>query len=262
MLKPRRLAVLIDMDPLEPRLLGRILAKAADYGAIGIRRAYGNCAKLSDWEACLQYRGIKIARNYGSGANAADITLIIDAVDMLRAGKADGFCIVASDHHYTGLIKWLRDRKVPVAGIGRRAASPDLREAYGGSFTAVEDLASEAKVPDGPCWDAERGLIDRIKTAINCSRKPREKYVRLSRVRDRLGNFEARAYCHRDLVSLLKWYDQEFRVKDGLDIGRRAGDYVRIWPSSGQAACPQHRTSWRVLRTTCTCRGQDPTRSH
>lgn len=245
--KPHRLALLIDMDPLEPRLLGRILAKAADYGAIGIRRAYGNCAKLSDWGACLQYRDIKIAHNYGSGANAADITLIIDAVDMLRAGQADGFCIVASDHHYTGLVKWLRDRKVPVAGIGRRAASPDLREAYRGRFTAVEDLASETKVPDGPCWEVERGLIDRIKTAINCSRKPREKYVRLSLVRGRLGNFEARAYCHRDLVSLLKWYDQEFKVKDGLDIGRQAGDYVRIWPSSGQAAgasppCPPRQS--------------------
>ena len=245
--KIHRLAVLIDMDPLEPRLLGRVLTKAADYGAISIRRAYGNCAKLSDWRACLQYHNIEIARNYGAGANAADITLIIDAVDMLRAGKADGFCIVASDHHYTGLIQWLQNGKVPVAGIGRPDASSGLREAYRGRFTAVEDLTGKTKVPDGPCWEAERDLIDRIKAAINYSRKPREKYVRLSLVRDHLDNFEARAYCHSDLVSLLKWYDQEFKVKDGSDIGRPVGYYVRIWPSSGQPAgvsppCPPRQS--------------------
>ena len=152
---------------------------------------------------------------------------------MLRAGKADGFCIVASDHHYTGLIRWLQNGKVSVAGIGGPDASSDLREAYRGRFTVVEDLTGKTNASDGPCWEAERDLICKIKAAINYLRKPREKYVRLSLVHDRLDNFEARAYCHSDLVSLLKWYDREFKVKDGLDIGRRAGDYVRIWPSSG-----------------------------
>ena len=241
MSKPSQLAVLIDMDPLEPRLLGRILEKAADHGTIGIRRAYGNRVKLSDWEACLRYRGIEAASNYGRGTNAADITLIIDAVDMLRTGKADGFCIVASDHHYTGLIKWLRDREVLVAGIG----GPRLRDEFGGLFTDIRDLSEPAKAPDGACWEAERALIGKVRNAVEDSPKSPDGYVRLSVVHGRLGYFEARAYCHRDLVSLLRWYGDEFDVMDGRSIGGPPGDYVRVRPSRQAAGvtppCPPRR---------------------
>ena len=226
--RPRRLAVLIDIDPEEPRLLGRILEKATDYGDIGARRAYGNCAKLSDWEACLQYHGIETARSYGKGANAADITLIIDAVDMLRTGKADGFCIVASDHHYTGLIGWLRDENVFVAGIG----GPKLRDEFGGLFTDIADLSKPTQAPGWAYRKAERDLIKKIRDAIEDSPKSPKGYVRLSVVRSHLGDLEARAYCHKDLVSLLKWYGDEFEVKDGRYVGESAGDYARIRPFS------------------------------
>ena len=224
MQKPRQLAVLIDLDPLKPELLGRILEKAADHGTIGIRRAYGNRSKLSDWKACLQYHDIEPRTNYGTGTNAADITLIIDAADMLHTGKADGFCIVAGDHHFTGLINWLQDRKVFVAGIG----GPKLRDEFGGLFTDTEDLRG----PDGARGKAERDLTDRIKAAIRDSPRPPAGYVRLSVVKSRLGSFEPRAYCHGDLVSLLRWYGEEFDVVDGRTVGQPPGDYVRVRPPS------------------------------
>ena len=230
--RPSRLAVLIDLDPEEPGLLGRVLEQAATYGTIGIRRAYGNRKKLLDWEACLQYRGIDVVGNYGSGANAADITLIIDSVDMLRTGKADGFCIVASDHHYMGLVRWLRNEKVFVAGIGKKTAPDSFRDAFGDRFTNVEDLPRQTKVPDGPCWDAERALVGRIKRAIDNSSKLPEEYVRLSVVRACLGDFSARSYCHSDLVSLVRQYENEFDVMDGRSIGKSAGDYVRTRTTS------------------------------
>lgn len=225
--KPSRLAVLIDMDPLEPRLLGRILEKAADHGTIGIRRAYGNREKLSDWGACLGYRGIEAAPNYGRGTNAADITLIIDAVDMLRSGRADGFCLVASDHHYTGLIKWLQDQKVFVAGIG----GPGLRDEFGGLFTDIGDLSGPARAPDGPCLEAERPQTGKVGDAVEGSARPPGEYVRLPAARSHLGGLEARACCRGDLVSLLRWYGEEFDVKDGGSIGGPPGDYVRARPS-------------------------------
>ena len=228
--KPGKLAVLIDVDPEKPYLFGSILAEAASCGTVSVRRAYGNREKLSPWEACLRYRGIEAVYNYGEGDNAADATLIIDAVDMFRTGRADGFCIVADDHLYTGLVKWLCGKGAFVAGIGRQDASPALRQAYGGRFTAVEDLPRQAKSPDGPCREAELAMINRIKAAINDSRKPSEEYVRLSVVRDCLGAFKTRDYCHSNLVSLVKSYG-EFDVKDGRHIGLSAGDYVKIRPS-------------------------------
>ena len=230
--KPNRLAVLIDMDLEEPRVLGRVLEKAATHGTMCIRRAYGNGKKLSTWGACLQYRGIEAVLNYGNGTNAADITMIIDAVDMFRTGKADGFCIVASDHHYTGLVEWLRKKEAFVAGIGNRTTPPCLRDTFGSRFTNVEDLPKQTKAPDGPCWEAERALIKRIKAAIDDSREPPEEYVRLSVIKERLGDFSARAYCHRNVVSLLKQYEEEFDVRDGKSIGKSLGDYVSIKSAS------------------------------
>lgn len=227
--KPGQLAVLIDMDPERPHLLGSILAEAASCGTIGVRRAYGNHEKMSPWGACLRYRGIESVCNYGEGGNAADATLIIDAVDLFHTGRADGFCIVAEDHIYTGLVKWLCREGAFVAGIGRQDASPDLRQAYGGRFTAVEDLPRQAESPDGPCREAELAMINSIRDAINDSRKSSEEYVRLSVVRDCLGAFEPRDYCHSNLVSLVKSYG-EFDVREGRSIGLSAGDYVRIRP--------------------------------
>ena len=46
--EPRRMAVLIDMDQEEPDLFERVLGKAAEYGVVKVRRAYGNCDKFSD----------------------------------------------------------------------------------------------------------------------------------------------------------------------------------------------------------------------
>lgn len=225
--KPAQLAVLIDMDPAQPQLLGDILAEAAACGTVDVRRAYGNREKMSPWEACLRYRDIEVIYNYGEGDNAADATLIIDAVDLFRTGRADGFCIVADDHIYAGLVKWLCGKGAFVAGIGRRDESRDLQPAYGGRFTAAEDLPRHAKSIDGPCREAEIAMINKIKAAINDSCKPSEEYVRLSVVNDYLDDFKPRDYCHSKLVSLVKSYG-EFDVRDGQSIGLSPGDYVKI----------------------------------
>ena len=213
--KPRRLAVLVDLDPEEPKMLGRVLAKAAEYGPVAIRYAYGNCEKLSDWRNCLQYHEIEPRPNYGDGANAADITLVIDAVYLLCSGKADGFCIAASDHHFTGLVRWLHDNGAFVAGIGRPDASPELRTAFGDNYT------NNGELPSGAYGGAERALVERIRVAIEDSKLPNG-YAYLSRVKDLLGDLDAKVYCHGSFASLVESYG-EFEVRDGI--------FVRIRPA-------------------------------
>lgn len=217
MQKPHWLAVLTDMGPLEPRLFGRVLARAATYGPVTVRRVYGNCDKLRRWKDCLQYRDIEPRANYGDGANAADITLIIDAVHLLLSGRVDGFCIVASDHHFTGLVRWLRDNDVFVAGIGRPNASPGLQAAFGDHYTDIGDLPE----PDGAYGKAERDLAKRIRGAIEGSPKSPDGYANLNMVNDRLDDLDARAYCHGGLASLIGSYG-EFEVRGGI--------YARIRP--------------------------------
>ena len=116
-----------------------------------------------------------------------------------------------------------------MAGIGK----PNLRGAFGKLFTDIRDLSEPAVPPEGAYREAERGLIWRIKDAINNSPKSPEGYVRLSVVRDRLDDFDARAFCYGDLVSFVREC-AEFDVKDGRSIEsiKSTGDYVRMGPSS------------------------------
>lgn len=225
--RPSHLAILIDLGLEEPRLFGRVLAKATTYGDVAIQRVYGDCKKLRDWEGCLQYRGIESKANYGDGPNAADITLIIDAVDLLRSGRVDGFCIMASDHHFTGLVRWLHDNDTFVAGIGRPNASPELQEAFGDYYTNVEDLPEW----DGAYGEAERNLVERIKNAIGDSPEWSGGYAHLSTVKSHMGIFSVRDYCHGGFTSLVDSYG-EFEVRGGESIGLPDGNYVRIKPLS------------------------------
>ena len=53
-----------------------------------------------------------------SGKNTTDIALVIDAMDILRDGLADCFCLVASDGDYTLLAQRIREAGLPVLGYG------------------------------------------------------------------------------------------------------------------------------------------------
>ena len=46
--------------------------------------------------------------------------MIIDAMDILYAGKVDGFCIVSSDSDFTRLAIRLRESGMKVLGIGEK----------------------------------------------------------------------------------------------------------------------------------------------
>ena len=220
------MAVLIDMDQEEPDLFERVLGKAAEYGVVKVRRAYGNCDKLSDWEECLRHHNIKAVTNYADGDNAADATLIVDAMDLLHCGTVDGFCIVTSDHLFTVLVQRLRRQEVFVAGIGRRHAPELLRNALGKLFTAIEDLDLPAGRDYGK---GERDMIDRIKTAVGKSGG----YVLQSVVGEHLAGVDYRAYCHGNLTSLLRSYPEEFVIRDGVPINRPPGIYVGLAAASG-----------------------------
>ena len=220
-LEPRQLAVLIDMDQEEPDLFGRVLGKAATYGTVTIRRAYGNCDKLSYWKECLLYHDIKAVTNYADGDNAADATMIVDAMDLLHCGTVDGFCIITSDHLFAVLVRRLRQQGVFVVGIGRRHAPESLKKALGDLFTAIEDLDLSTERDYGK---SKRDLIDTIKAAIG---DPGD-YVLQSVLGERLVGIDYHTYCHRDLTSLLKSYPEEFVIQDGASIKKSPGTYVSL----------------------------------
>ena len=200
----RRMAVLIDGDFVQPACLDRIMAEAARHGRVAIRRAYGNTPKMFAWQDCFRRHRITIIPNHADSANAADHTLMMDAVEMLCSGrKIDGFCIVASDDHFAGLANWLRKKGVFVVGIGGLKTSPALFKAGCDEFEYVERLP-ECDTPD----PVARKMLSRWKKAVKKAVAEHagndDGWARLSVIQADVGNINPRDYCQSKLFRLIE----------------------------------------------------------
>ncbi|MCI4320219.1 MAG: NYN domain-containing protein [Thermoplasmata archaeon] len=137
------LAFLVDGDNASAGLVGEMLAEAAKYGSVEIRRIYGDWAsgQLSSWRPTVQQHALVPVQQFTAipGKNATDSALIIDAMDILHSGRVRGFCIVSSDSDFTRLATRLRESGMLVVGIGRAKTPPAFRNACN-VFVATENL--------------------------------------------------------------------------------------------------------------------------
>ncbi|MDR0560559.1 MAG: NYN domain-containing protein [Prevotellaceae bacterium] len=119
----KKIAVLVDGDNAESRLIEQILGEAGKYGKVTIKRIYGDWSKttMKSWIDKLNTFAIRPIQKfaYTTGKNSTDTELIIDAMDILRSHLVDGFCIVSSDSDYTGLANRIREEGLFIMGIGR-----------------------------------------------------------------------------------------------------------------------------------------------
>ena len=118
------LAVLIDGDNAQAKLIKEILEEVSRYGKATIRRIYGDWTtpQMNSWKDLINQYSINPIQkfSYTTGKNSTDSAMIIDAMDILHAERVDGFCIVSSDSDYTGLAKRIREEGMFVMGIGER----------------------------------------------------------------------------------------------------------------------------------------------
>ena len=79
-----------------------------------MRRVYGDWSSqaLSAWKEKARSLGLVMHQQSANtkGKNASDIGLVIDAMDILHAGKVDGFVLVSSDSDFTRLASRIRDK--------------------------------------------------------------------------------------------------------------------------------------------------------
>lgn len=119
----RKMAVLIDGDNAESKLIEQTLAEAGKYGQLTVRRAYGDWSQqsLKGWKEANEAYAILPVQKFAhaAGKNSTDTVLIIEAMDLLHEHKVDGFCIVSSDSDYTRLASRIREAGLFVMGIGR-----------------------------------------------------------------------------------------------------------------------------------------------
>lgn len=118
------IAVLIDGDNAQPKLIKEILEEVSKYGKATIRRIYGDWTQpqMNGWKEIINQYSINPIQKfaYTTGKNSTDSSLIIEAMDILHSKNAEGFCIVSSDSDYTGLAKRIREEGLFVMGIGQK----------------------------------------------------------------------------------------------------------------------------------------------
>ena len=127
------LAVLIDADNTSARYAEAIFEEIVKLGEANVRRIYGDFSgpRLASWDKAIQSLAIlqHQQRSNTTGKNAADIALVIDAMDLMSKGNLDGVCLISSDSDFTRLAQRLREEGLTVYGFGERKTPEAFRNA-------------------------------------------------------------------------------------------------------------------------------------
>ncbi len=169
----RKIALLIDAENTSIKYLDAIVKETKQYGDITFQRMYGDFSstKMSEWSRkSLEYAIVPIHQAiYTTGKNAADIMLVIDAMDIMYQNNVDGFCIASSDSDFTRLANRLRESGKFVIGMGQSSASKTFISAcneYKFLDKIIED-DTEAFDFDDAGKDSAITPLSEIKKAIN-----------------------------------------------------------------------------------------------
>jgi hypothetical protein len=140
-------ALLVDGENMSADVIATVLAEAGRFGSVTIRRVYGNWGSpsMQAWKNVTSHYALQQAHTLQtiSGKNAADIALVVDAMDLLYRDHIERFCLVTSDSDYTALVLRLRMAGCIVVGIGRPTTPPALQEACT-VFLSTDQLGSSA----------------------------------------------------------------------------------------------------------------------
>ena len=229
-----RIALLIDADNAPAAKIDVILAEVARHGAANVRRAYGDWKSpaLKPWEGTLHAYAIRPIQQfaYSTGKNASDMAMVIDAMDLLYAGKLDAFAIVSSDADFTPLVMRILTEGVKVFGFGEKKTPEPFVNACS-QFTYVEGLGqpSEEKPDEQTLKPTDRTKLRRDARLVQMLRNAADAaadddgWAHLGEVGNQIGNqasFDPRNYGYRKLSDLIQATDL-FEV-------RRTGQIVMV----------------------------------
>lgn len=211
--RPPRLAVLIDADNTSPKVADALFEEVAKIGEASLRRIYGDFSKGQQvgWEKALARHAILPTQQfaYTTGKNSTDITLVIDAMDLLHSGRFDGFCLVSSDSDFTRLAARIREQGMDVYGIGRQKTPEAFRQACT-RFIFTENLGVEEGAPTtAPAVPLRRinDAVAMIEKALEAMDDDAEGWFHLGAVGQRLNTlspeFDTRTFGHPKLTDLV-----------------------------------------------------------
>ncbi len=211
-----RLAVLIDADNASAKVADGLFEEIAKIGEASVRRIYGDFSnsRSKGWADILAKHAIIPQQQfaYTTGKNASDITLVIDAMDLLHSGRFDGFCLVSSDSDFTRLAARIREQGVDVFGFGEEKTPESFRQACR-RFIYTENLIAQPQDPVSAVVQTGRTLrpLSDATTIIHkviAQMDTDDGWVPLGGVGTQLANlasdFDSRNFGFRKLIDLVR----------------------------------------------------------
>jgi|GEM_PF-984200 len=161
----KKIALFIDADNIPAKYGKLIIESLQSRGEIFIRRIYGNWEKnsLHSWNECILKYGLLAVQqmDFTVGKNATDMSLTIDAMDVLHQRQAEIFAIVSGDSDFTPLAVKLRERGVYVIGLGKEQASASFRSACN-EFVDLNSLDSQENLNSQTNATADKKVAKKI----------------------------------------------------------------------------------------------------
>ncbi|MCK8779429.1 NYN domain-containing protein [Rhizobium sp. NTR19] len=214
--RPPRLAVLIDAENASARIVDGLFDEIAKIGEASVRRIYGDftSSRSRPWIDVLARHAIIPQQQfaYTTGKNASDITLVIDAMDLLHSGRFDGFCLVSSDSDFTRLASRIREQGVDVFGFGEQKTLESFRQAcrrfiYTGNLIPHQTVEGADAAPPAPPLQP-LSAATRIIRKVIAQMETEDGWVSLGPVGSQLGNmasdFDPRTFGFKKLSDLVK----------------------------------------------------------
>ena len=210
-----RLAVLIDADNASAQIVDGLFEEIARLGEASFRHIFGDfsSSRSKAWADTLSRHAIIPHQQFAhtAGKNASDITLVIDAMDLLHSGLFDGFCLVSSDSDFTRLASRIREQGMDVFGFGEQKMPASFRQACR-KFIYTENLMPGALADKASTNSPAKPLqpvVDatRIIREVIAQFETEDGWVNLgelgSRLAARASDFDPRNYGFRKLSDLV-----------------------------------------------------------
>lgn len=235
------LAVLIDADNASSKIADALFDEIAKFGEASVRRIYGDFsgAHSKGWAEVLSKHAIIPQQQfaYTKGKNASDITLVIDAMDLLHSGRFDGFCLVSSDSDFTRLASRIREQGVRVYGLGEQKTAESFRQACH-RFVYTENLLTGVSSVDAEAQPVAKSLMPPSKATPIIKKvidqiESEDGWVPLGALGTQLAklapDFDSRTYGFGKLSDLV-------RKTGGFELERTEDGplRVRVRPSGGK----------------------------
>ena len=245
-MEDKKFALLIDADNTSSKYIKTIVDEITNLGITTYRRIYGDWTSpnLQNWKETLLEYSITPMQQYGytTGKNSTDSAMSIDAMDILYAGNADGFCLVSSDSDFTKLAMRLREAGKTVIGMGKKQTPRPFVTACN-QFKYLDLLSKEGKEEKAAvkqttkkAKDTGRNSDDKKLVASICKiieeNSNDDGWMYAARVGKLLSkkypDFDSRNYGYKKFALLLEGLGFETRKEPGIEDKNACEVYVKI----------------------------------